>query len=111
MKKDAKERFLEKLHTELQQFKDFMMEADKETIFSESYKIDTYINLYEILVEKADSLTDTVLSILAVYDAGILAFLYQEWLKKEDGYYTELKEYVESELEKTAEVQIYEKTA
>ena len=95
---NIRERFLKRIFAELQSFKENLLRKDKETIFGESYKIETFVNLYEILVEQADRLPDVILLELLNQSAGILESLYQEWLKREDNFYQELKEYVDSAL-------------
>ena len=97
-----RERFLNRIYAELQAFKENLLLKDKDTIFDESYKIETFVTLYEILVEQSERLSDAILLELLNQSTGILEELYQEWLKKEDNSYTELKEYVDSKLRKEA---------
>ena len=47
--RELREIFLERLHVELHLFRDSMMQKSKADIYSNSYKIEIYINLYEIL--------------------------------------------------------------
>ena len=46
--KELKELLRERLHMELQLFKDSMLLKEKEDIFRASYEIEIYVNLYEI---------------------------------------------------------------
>lgn len=65
MKKTAREMFLGRLHGKLQRFKESMLQKDKEGIYSESYRIEVFINLYEILAEQAGQMQDALLLDLA----------------------------------------------
>lgn len=98
-KNKIKEKFIRRLYRELQEFKQSILERDKQTVYGESYKIEVVSTLYEIFLEKADTISDTVLLNLTRQSAGILETVYEDWLKKEDSSYQELREHVESELE------------
>ena len=97
--KELRELFLERLHMEIQTFKDSMLCKEKADIYADSYKIEMYINLYEILAEETDRMTEQLLRKLIHQPSGILEAFYQEWLSKDDGFYTELREYVEDEFD------------
>ena len=102
--KELRELFRERLHMELQLFKDSMLQKDKEDIYMASYKTEIYVNLYEIFAAHADSLPcDTIRKILNL-NFGILEAVYQEWLGEEDSFYDELKAYACSELENISEM-------
>lgn len=105
-KEELLEAFRERLHMELLLFKDSMLRKEKAEIYEGAYKIETYANLYEILVEKAEYIPAGFLREMAYQPSGIIEAFYREWLKKEDNSFMELKEYVENELE----VLILEKT-
>lgn len=47
--KELRELLRARLHMELQLFKDFMFQKEKVDIFKSSYRIEIYVNLYEIL--------------------------------------------------------------
>ena len=57
------------------------------------------VNLYEILLSYAESLNGSTIRRLLNLNFGILEFLYQEWLDREDTFYEELRGYACSELE------------
>ena len=96
--KELKELLLEKLHIELHLFKDSMLQKTKKEIYEASYKIEVYVNVYEILMEEVGSLDiETVRGIL-YWKYGILESLYEEWLGHDDNSFDELKSYVGSEL-------------
>lgn len=97
-KKQLREVFLERLHVEMQVFKDSMLHKSKEFIFEECYKIGVYVNLYEILVEEEERMQEPVIRKLLHEKCGILDAFYEEWLSRDDNSYTELRDYVEDEL-------------
>ena len=101
--KELRELFRERLHMELQLFKDSMLQKEKEDIFQGSYKTEIYVNLYEIFAAYADSLKNDTIRKLLNLKSGILEAVYQEWLGEEDSFYDELREYACRELENIAE--------
>lgn len=96
---NVKEQFFQKLKEEYQQFRQRILQKDKQDIIKDSYRIEIFEELYKILVEKGDTLSDAILRNL-LYQSGILDFLYDCWLKKEDGQLQELMDCVEEELGK-----------
>lgn len=98
-KNKIKENFIKRLYKELQEFKESVLAQDKQAVYGESYKVEVFSTLYEIFLEKADAISDAVLLNLLGCSAGILETVYEDWLKKEDSSYQELREHVESELE------------
>ena len=96
--KELRELFLERLHIELHLFKDSMLRKTKKEIYEASYKIEVFVNVYEILMEEVENLDiETVRGILH-WRYGILESLYEEWLGHDDNSFDELKSYVGSEL-------------
>ena len=91
--KGLRELLLQRLHMELLLFKDSMFQKEKEDIFKASYRIEIYVNLYEILLVHTESLRGSMIRELLEINFGILDFLYREWLDREDSFYMELKEY------------------
>lgn len=98
-KRTAKERFVKRLYSELQEFRQSVLSKDKESVYGEAYKVEIFSTLYEIFLEKADSISDAMLLNLLAISGGILETAYQDWLKKEDSSYQELKEHVDQEFE------------
>ena len=96
---NVKEQFFQKLKEEYQQFRQRILQKDKQDIIKDSYRIEIFEELYKILVEKGDTLSDAILRNL-LYQSGILDFLYDCWLKKEDSQLQELMDCVEEELGK-----------
>lgn len=97
--KGLRELLLQRLHMELLLFKDSMFQKEKEDIFMDSYRIEIYVNLYEILLAHTENLQCGMIRGLLALNSGILDHLYQEWLDREDGFYAELREYACYELE------------
>lgn len=97
--KELRELFLQRLYLEYMLFKDSMLQKEKGDIYKDSYKVEIFVNLYEILVSHAENLNSNTIRGLLNLNFGILEFLYQEWLHREDTFYEELTEYACSELE------------
>ena len=97
--KGLRELLLQRLHMELLLFKDSMFQKEKEDIFMDSYRIEIYVNLYEILLAHTENLQCGMIRGLLALNSGILDHLYQEWLDREDSFYAELREYACYELE------------
>lgn len=97
--KELQELLRQRIHIEYMVFKDSTLQKEKEVIFRDSYKIEVFVNLYEILLEYAGSLQGGILRELLKINFGILDSLYQQWLKREDSFYEDMKAYARSELE------------
>lgn len=102
--KELKELLRERLHMELQLFKDSMLQKEKEDIFSASYEIEIYVNLYEIFAAHSENLQSDVTRRLLNLNTGILESTYQKWLGKEDSFFDELKAYACNELKNISEM-------
>lgn len=102
--KELRELLRERLHMELQLFKDSMLQKEKEEIFKDSYKIEIYVNLYEIFAVHTDNLKSDTIRKLLNLNFGILGAVYQEWLTREDSFFDELRTYACSELENISEM-------
>lgn len=97
--KELRELLQQRLHLEIMCFKDSMLQQGKEDIFKASYRIEIYVNLYEILLVHTENLQGGMIRELLGLSFGILDHLYQEWLDREDSFYAELREYACNELE------------
>ena len=97
--KELRELLQQRLHLELMCFKDSMLQQGKEDIFKASYRIEIYVNLYEILLVHTEKLQEDMIRELLGLGFCILDSLYQEWLDREDNFYEELREYACYELE------------
>ncbi|MBD5504049.1 MAG: DUF3848 domain-containing protein [Lachnospiraceae bacterium] len=101
--KELRELLRERLHMELQIFKDSVLQRGKEDIFKASYETEIYVNLYEIFAVHTDNLQGDTIRGLLNLRFGILEAVYQGWLGKEDGFFDELKAYACRELENISE--------
>ncbi|MBD5449749.1 MAG: hypothetical protein HDR28_06275 [Lachnospiraceae bacterium] len=101
--KELRELLRERLHMELQIFKDSVLQRGKEDIFRASYETEIYVNLYEIFAVHTDNLQGDTIRGLLNLRVGILEAVYQGWLGKEDGFFDELKAYACRELENISE--------
>lgn len=99
-----KELFYKRIYAELLNFKNDMLTQDKEIIYRSSYKIEFFVNVYEILVDQAEKQSEAVLYHLVYQCTGILDSLYEEWLRMEDNAFSELQDYVYKELFKKSEL-------
>ena len=101
---EIKELFYKRIYAELLNFKNDMLTQDKEIIYRSSYKIEFFVNVYEILVDQAEKQSEAVLYRLVYQCTGLLDSLYEEWLRMEDNAFSELQEYVHNELFKESEL-------
>ena len=101
--KELRELFQQRLYLELMLFKDSVLRKEKEDIFRDSYRIEIFVNLYEILLVHTEKLQSDVIRELLQFHEGILEFLYLRWQYKEDNFYEELRDYACSELEAVLE--------
>ena len=86
-----------KITQEYQLFKERLMHKTKEEIYAKSYKIDTYVTIYECLLEISQQLEEKEIRKLLI-SSDLLAFLYEKWLKKEDSYNVEITDHIFSEI-------------
>lgn len=103
--RELKSLLMQRLHLELLLFKDRILLKEKEDIFKSSYEIEIHVDLYEILVERADLLKKEALRGLLHLNTGILGSFYQEWMDRKDGSYEELSAYVGDRLELLSEME------
>ena len=96
--KELKVLLLERLHIELNLFKDSMLQKEKREIYEDSYKIEVFVNVYEILLEEIANLDAEIIRGLLHWRYSILGSLYQEWLTRDDCSYDELKAYAGNEV-------------
>lgn len=102
--KELKDLLSKRLHIELQLFKDSILRQTKEEIYTSSYKIEFFVNSYEILLENMERLKGNMVRGLLYQNFGILEFLYQEWLTREDCIFDELGAYISGELGEIAKI-------
>lgn len=96
--KEGKRLLAKRLYLELQIFRYSTLRKTKKEIYDASYKIELLVTIYEILLESMEYINEEMACRLLYWNGGILEFLYEEWLKKEDSTYGELKEHIGVEL-------------
>lgn len=99
-----KEQFWKKISSEYLEYKHTVLLCTNTEIYGKSYEIDMMINLYEILMEIGEKMSDRVLAALLSRNNILLTF-YNSWLKKDDGVYDEIESHVTAEIRKLAESQ------
>lgn len=77
------QRVNEKLTKELDLYKERMLLKGTKEVFDHAYEIDSYINIYEMLLMKIEYLEIAQLYRIAMLP-HILGFFYEEWLKTDD---------------------------
>ena len=89
----------QKLDAEMKDYKEKMFQLSAEEVFGRAYEIDTYINLYEILLTKIESYTWSQLWGILILP-HVLGFFYARWLDIEDSHVQELDEMINEIVEK-----------
>ena len=92
-----KEHFLDRLYGEYQAYRASLLSCPNFEIFDRCYEIDAVVNFYEILVEKAEGMSDHELQAL-LKRRNLLMELYHLWLKRDDSTYGEMKMHVDNEI-------------
>lgn len=99
MRKNLRKKAYERISNELTKFKEHMLKQSPEKIFNSSYEIDSYVCIYEQLVEKIDNFTEVQLrKLLQLPD--VLGLFYDEWLSIEDSRNEELSNAVDMVISK-----------
>ena len=92
-----KEHFLDRLYGEYQAYRASLLSCPNFEIFDRCDEIDAVVNFYEILVEKAEGMSDCELHAL-LKRRNLLMELYHLWLKHDDSAYGEMKMHVDNEI-------------
>ena len=92
-----KEHFLDRLYGEYQAYRASLLSCPNFEIFDRCYEIDTVVNFYEILVEKAEGMSVHELQAL-LKRRNLLMERYGLWLKQDDSTYGEMKMHVDNEI-------------
>lgn len=87
-----------KLYLEYLRFKDEILRKTQDEVFESCYKIDVFLNLYQIVVEKAQEMSVEMLLLLE-NDENILEELYRGWMKTVDDKYGEMDQFVTGKLD------------
>ena len=93
------QRVSEKLTKELNLYKEKMLLKGTKEVFDHAYEIDSYINIYEILLTKIEYFTPAQLWGIVVVP-NILSFFYERWLDVEDSRAEEMESAID-EITKT----------
>ena len=88
-----------RISSELKIFKERMLKQSPEKIFESSYEIDSYLCIYEQLVEKLEGFTETQLRKLLQLP-NVLGLFYDAWLSIEDSREEELGNAVDMVIDK-----------
>lgn len=105
-----KEIFWNKLMAEYKSYQVSVLSLSNSEIYGKCYEIDCMVNFYEILMEKAESMTEDMLSALLEQE-NILWNFYDEWLAKDDSNYSEMEKHITEEIESIEAKREYKKAA
>lgn len=83
-----------KINVEYHKFKKEQLELSAEEIYGNAYQIQTYMCIYENLLEMSQQLSENVLVSLITFPE-LLAYLFEKWLKVEDSSDEELNYYLQ----------------
>lgn len=93
-----KEAFWNKLTAEYKNYQVSVLSLTNAEIYGKCYEIDCLANFYEILMEKAEFMSEETLSVLLAQE-NILWSCYDNWLAKDDSNYREMEAHVAEEIE------------
>ena len=93
-----KEQFLKKIAAEYEAYKNSVLNISASDIYARAYEIDIMTNISGILINMAEKLSEYDLTLLSLHP-NLLQELYNHWLKKEDGMYTEIENHITEEIE------------
>lgn len=89
--------FYQKVASEYLEYKTSVLMCTNKEIYGRSYEIEIMVNLYEILLEIGERLTNSVLTVL-LDKPNILGWFYELWMAKDDKSYDEILACVNAEL-------------
>ena len=92
-----KEAFWNKLTAEYKSYQVSVLSLTNSEIYGKCYEIDCMVNFYEILMEKAESMSEETLSALLKQE-NILWNFYDVWLAKDDSNYSEMETHIAEEI-------------
>lgn len=88
--KDIKKAFFEKIAYELNLFRRKMLEQGVEKVYDNAFEIDSMVSIYELLVDKGESLgVVTIMKLLVIPD--LLNYIFKKWINTEDTTMEELE--------------------
>jgi hypothetical protein len=86
-----------KIYMEYELFKQQMMQKSVDEVYECAYQIDSYINLYEFLLEMCQEFEEGEIKVILL-TPNILASLYDEWLSFEDSSSEDLTSFIRREV-------------
>ena len=96
-----------KIYFEYEVFKQTMLKKSVEEVYESAYQVDSYINLYEFLLEMSQELgEEDIRQILLI--PNILTFIYDEWLSFEDSRSEDLCDFIRRRIRKLHKPRILE---
>lgn len=98
MEEVLKEALWNKLTAEFKSYQVSVLSMSNSEIYGKCYEIDCMVNFYEILMEKAESMSEETLSAL-LKEENLLWGFYDEWLAKDDSIYSEMENHIAEEIE------------
>ena len=96
-----------KIYMEYEIFKLTMLNMSGEKIYESAYQIDSYINLYEFLLEMCQEFEEREIKVILLTQ-NILASLYDEWLSFEDSSSEDLTGFIRREVQYMGEIDMLE---
>jgi hypothetical protein len=86
-----------KIYMEYELFKQQMMQKSVDEVYECAYQIDSYINLYEFLLDMCQEFEEREIKVILL-TPNILASLYDEWLSFEDSSSEDLTSFIRREV-------------
>ena len=87
-----------KLTKELRVFRDEELRLCKDDILGDSFKINMYIIIYEVLIENLNVMRKSVIKELLDQPDNIINRIYESWLDANGDDYERIKNFVEKEV-------------
>jgi hypothetical protein len=94
---EKKDHVSDRIYGEYQAYRADILGLSNTGIFEKCYEIDTIVNIYEILTEKIQDMSEDTLNEL-LSQKNILMWFYDSWLSKDDINYRELESHIEDEI-------------
>jgi hypothetical protein len=94
---EKKDHISDRIYGEYQAYRADILGLSNTRIFEKCYEIDTIVNIYEILTEKIQDMSEDTLNEL-LSQKNILMWFYDSWLSKDDINYRELESHIEDEI-------------
>ena len=95
--------FCTKIGIELENYKRRVLKLKPEEIYRRAYQIDSMIQIYELLMEQSQKISEEMLQVMIVVP-NLLAFLYRRWMQRVDSSEAELFECIMENAEKLKEI-------